>query len=106
MKPLALILFASGLCFGQEVPKLQPSALELTIEQKLAFQTALANLWKQWGISVNLQAQVEANHKALQDAQRELTLACPGDIVGMDKNDPQCKPKAKPEEKPQPSKEK
>jgi hypothetical protein len=82
-----LMLVACGLIAQEPKP-------ELTPEQKLTFQAALTEVYKQLAIGNNLRAQLLQNQDAQRTATAALNAACPGEVIGLEKDAAECKPKA------------
>jgi hypothetical protein len=96
----------AGVVIAQES---KPKPLELTADQKLAFQSSLTAFFQQTTAYNNLDAQfqreltdrakalqvgLQEQGKALQAAEDAVKAACPGELVGLREGKPECKPKA------------
>src|ERR1700690_504710 len=94
MKIILLPLVCASVLLAQDkISDIAPKATELTVEQKLSFQTALAEYYKQIAIGNSLQVQFAQNQEMQKKAATVLHASCDGDIVGLDKGTAECKPK-------------
>jgi hypothetical protein len=93
MKAFCLTACAGSLLLAVVAAQEAPKPPELTPEQKLTFQSALTEVYKQVAIGNNLRVLLLQNQQAQQAATAAMHGACPGEVVGLDKDVAECKPK-------------